>query len=94
MIVGTNNKIIVIKRVNFKEEAKDVEATNPSEKMYARLSEQIGQYESCETQRATNGIYQCVGVQQGIWLLKTMATHPLTMISCVKLLQLIHIDWL
>ena len=23
-----------------------------------------------------------------------MATHPLTMISCVKLLQLIHIDWL
>ena len=27
MIVGTNNKIIVIKRVNFKEEAKNVEAT-------------------------------------------------------------------
>ena len=26
MIVGTNNKIIVIKRVNFKEEAEDVEA--------------------------------------------------------------------
>ena len=27
MIVGTNNKIIIIKRVNFKEEAEDVEAT-------------------------------------------------------------------
>ena len=27
MIVGTNNKIIVIKRVNFKEEAEDVETT-------------------------------------------------------------------
>ncbi|KAL6339984.1 hypothetical protein AAG906_038819 [Vitis piasezkii] len=27
MIVGTNNKIIVIKRVNFKEEVEDVEAT-------------------------------------------------------------------
>ena len=27
MIVGTNNKIIVIKRVNFREEAEDVEAT-------------------------------------------------------------------
>ena len=27
MIVGTNNKIIIIKGVNFKEEAEDVEAT-------------------------------------------------------------------
>lgn len=27
MIMGTNNKIIIIKRVNFKEEAEDVETT-------------------------------------------------------------------
>ena len=27
MIVGTNNKIIIIKRVNFKKETKGVEAT-------------------------------------------------------------------
>ena len=62
------------------------EAPSPSEKRYARLSERIGHNESCEAQRASNGIYQCVGMQQGIWLLKTMATHPLTMISCIKLL--------
>ena len=70
------------------------EAPNPGEKKYARLSERIGHNELCEAQRVSNGIYQCVGVQQGIWLLKTMAIHSLTMISCVKLLQLIHIDWL
>ena len=70
------------------------EAPNPGEKRYARPSERIGHNESCEAQWASNGIYQCVGVQQGIWLLKTMATHPLTMISRVKLFQLIHIDWL
>ena len=63
-------------------------------KRYARRSERIGHNESCEAQWANDGIYHCVGVQQGIWLLKTMATHPLTMISRVKLLQLIHIDWL
>ena len=33
-----------------------------------------------------------MGAQQGIWLLEMMATHPLTMILCIKLLQLIHID--
>ena len=70
------------------------EAPNPSEKRYARLSERIGHNEWCEAQRASNGIYQCVGVQQGIWIFKMMATHHLTMISRVKLLQLIHIDWL
>ena len=63
-------------------------------KRYARRSERIGHNESCEAQWANDGIYHCVGVQQGIWLLKTMATHPLTMISRVKLLQLIHINWL
>ena len=67
-------------------------APNPGEKMYARLSERIGHNESCEAQWVNNRIYQCVGVQQGIWLLKMMATHPLTMISRVKLLQLIHIN--
>ena len=70
------------------------EALNPSEKRYARLSERIGHNESCEAQRASNEIYQCVGVQHGIWLLKPTATHHLTMISRIKLLQLIHIDWL
>ena len=70
------------------------EAPNPGEKRYARLSEWIGHNESCAAQWASDGIYQCVGVKQGIWLLKTMATHPLTMISRVKLLQLIYIDWL
>ena len=49
------------------------EAPNPGEKRYARLSKRIGHNESCEAQRASNGIYQCVGVQQGIWLLKMMA---------------------
>ena len=34
------------------------------------------------------------GYTKGIWLLETMATHPLTMISHVKLLQLIHVDYL
>ena len=48
------------------------EAPNPSENRYARLSKRIGHNESCEAQRASNGIYQCVGVQQGIWLLKMM----------------------
>ena len=43
---------------------------------------------------ASNSIYQCMGVQQGIWLLEVTATHPLTMISRIKLLQLIHINWL
>ena len=70
------------------------EAPNPGEKRYARLSERIGHNESCEAQWTRFGIYQCVGVQQGIWLLKMMATHFITMILNVKLLQLIHIDWL
>ena len=70
------------------------EAPNPGEKRYARLIKRIGHNESCEAQRTRFGIYQCVGVQHGIWLLKMMATHSITMILNVKLLQLIHIDWL
>ena len=34
------------------------------------------------------------GYAKGIWLLETMTTHPSTMISRVKLLQLIHVDLL
>ena len=39
------------------------EAPNLGEKRYARLSERIDHNELCEAQRASNGIYQCVGVQ-------------------------------
>ena len=34
------------------------------------------------------------GYTKGIWLLETMSTHSSTMISCVKLLQLIYVDGL
>ena len=34
------------------------------------------------------------GYAKGIWLHETMATHHLTMISRIKLLQVIHVDWL
>ena len=80
-----------IQKINAKPQE---EAPNSGEKKYARLIKRIGHNESCEAQRASNVIDQCVGVQQRIWLLQTMATHPPTMISCVKLLELIHVDWL
>ena len=67
---------------------------NLGQKRYARLNERKGHNKLREAQRASNRIYQCMGVQLGIRLLEVMATHPLTMISRIKLLQLIHIDWL
>ncbi|KAL6339354.1 hypothetical protein AAG906_028085 [Vitis piasezkii] len=79
MIMGTNNKIIIIKRVNFKEEAEDVEATTQQLIDQSQQTSPIGyQTNFAEKEEEVSLLMVCHAneeTQQNMWYLDIYNNH-------------------